>query len=153
VPQPDLALIEARMRERGLERAAREYSLAQLETQERTQAEMLVEFGLVRARQGQLEEATANFQDATELDPELFEAWHALAVALHQSVRLREAIAAYERALRIEPRHAETLFNLALAELVAGEPDAAEQRHALLAALDPGMAVELRAELDRLRGE
>lgn len=149
--EADLGLIEARFAERGLERAAAEYAARQMETRERTQAEILIEFGTVRARQGQLEVAAENFQGAAELDPELFDAWRNLAAALHQLGRLPEAIAAYERALRLDPRHGETIFNLALAEFVSGEAEAAEQRLALLAALEPDLAAELRAQLTRLR--
>jgi tetratricopeptide (TPR) repeat protein len=152
LPEADLALIEARFAERGLERAAAEYALRQMETRERTQAEILIEFGTVRARQGQLDEAAQNFQAAADLDPGLFDAWRNLGAALHQLARLPEAIAAYERALRLEPRHGETIYNLALAEFVSGERATAEQRLALLAALDPQLAVELRAQLDRLGG-
>ena len=155
VPEADLALIESRFAERGLERAAGEYGLRQIDTELRTQAEMLNEFGLVRARQGNLADAIANFREAAVLDPRLFDVWTHLGTALHQTGALPEAIEAYERALRLDPRHGATIFNLALALFVSGEREAAEQQYALLLVLEPATAAELREQLDQLsrRGE
>ncbi len=150
VPRPDLGQLESQLAGRGLERAAAEYGLRRAETHERTQAEILIEFGSVHARQGRLEQAAENFREAAKLDPEHFDAWRYLAAALHQSGKIDAAIEAYERALRLEPRHGETLYNLALAEFVSGERGAAEQRVALLAVLDPPLAEELRGQLARL---
>ena len=150
LPAADLGLIETRLDERGLERAAREYGLHRIETETRSRAEMLNEFGLVRARQGDLDGALSNFRGAAAQDPGLFDAWTNLGSALHQTGQLQEAIGAYERALRLDPRHTATIYNLGLAYFVAGEAGAAEQQHALLQVLDPETAGELREELDRL---
>lgn len=150
-PGLDIDLLEARFAGRGLVAAARETGLARIVRVETTRAEMLDEFGMVHARQGDFERAVSNFAEAANLDPESFDAWQHLAIALHRLGRLDEAISAYERALWLDARSTDTLHNLALARMGNGDREGAWQEHALLAALDPDAGAELATQLE-LRG-
>ena len=150
-PELDLALLETRLASRGLERAARDIGLRRIVTRETSRAEVLDDFGLVHARQGDLQRAAENFMEATALDPERFDSWLHLATALHQLGRLEEAIAAYERALWLDARSTDARFNLSLALLVSGDVEGAWQQHALLSSIDPATGDELGVQLRGLQ--
>ena len=66
-----------------------------------------IELGLNNAA-----DAIAHFSAATQLDPYNADTWYSLAVALHRAMRLAEARANYEHALRINLNHAAALENL-----------------------------------------
>ena len=146
-PEVDERAFESALAERGLEREARELSLAQVETNVTTRSGILIGMGKVRAEQGQLEAAAAAFAEAAELEPRSFEAWSYLGTALHQLGRPAEAVAAYDRALALDPRHGDTRFNLALARLALGEPDEARREVELLRVHAPALATEAEAVL------
>ena len=145
-PEPDLARLEAKLADRGLDLLARHYQLRQYETRVRTPSELHVEFGVVRARQGQLEAAIEEFRRATELDPASFLPRSHLGTALHESGQLEQAVDAYEGALRLNPRHEDSLYNLALAYQALGRADDAARQLELLRPLDQELARKL-AEL------
>jgi tetratricopeptide (TPR) repeat protein len=144
----DLARIEAAFVERGLEEAASFYSRRRIVARESSRSALLNRFGIEHARQGKLDEAIANFREAAALDPAMFDAWSNLAAALHESGKVAEAIPLYERALRIDSRHAPTLYNLVLAHAAAGDLDRARQDLDLLAVLDPAGAAEIAPKIE-----
>jgi tetratricopeptide (TPR) repeat protein len=146
----DLAQLEARLQEAGLERAARELALERVAVLRRSPAEMQLEFGNARARQNDLEGAVEHFQRATELEPRLRQAWTSLGAARHQLGRVEEAADAYEAALLRDPKHPDTLFNLALAYAYLGEQESAHQLAELLDALDATLASDLRRQSEAL---
>jgi tetratricopeptide (TPR) repeat protein len=146
-PEPDLARLEAKLADRGLAALARHYQLRQYETRVRTPSELHVEFGLVRARQGQLEAAIAEFRRAAELDPASFLPRSHLGTALHETGELEAAVEAYEGALRLNPRHEDTLYNLALAYAALGRAEDAARQLELLRPLDQELARKLEAQL------
>jgi len=52
---------------------------------------------------GELDEAIAKYRQCLELDPDFFDGWHALGMALMKTGRLDEAIAAGLRATELRP--------------------------------------------------
>jgi tetratricopeptide (TPR) repeat protein len=52
---------------------------------------------------GDLENAVAKYQRSVELDPEFFDGWHALGMALMKLGRIDEAIKAGKRAVELRP--------------------------------------------------
>ena len=52
---------------------------------------------------GELDEAVARYRECVEIDPEFFDGWHALGMALMKLGRYPEAIAAGQRAVELRP--------------------------------------------------
>lgn len=52
---------------------------------------------------GELDEAVGKYRECVETDPEFFDGWHALGMALMKLGRYPEAIAAGERATQLQP--------------------------------------------------
>ena len=52
---------------------------------------------------GHLEEAVEKYRRCVDLDPEFFDAWHALAMTLMKTGRLKEAIGAGLKATTLKP--------------------------------------------------
>ena len=78
------------------------------------QPALLEALGLVELRSGDAREASVRLERAIELDPEGANAWNLLGVARWQSTRDGGgAIAAWERALELDPAHWEALYNVA----------------------------------------
>jgi protein O-GlcNAc transferase len=68
--------------------------------------------GIVRQRQGRMEEAIASYRRALELQPELAEVHNNLGNAFKNQGQLTEALACYQRALQRRPDFAEALNNI-----------------------------------------
>ena len=64
---------------------------------------------------GRLEEATASYDKALEIKPDLHEAWYNRGVALRNLGRVEEAIASYDKALEIKPDLHEAWYNRSIA--------------------------------------
>ena len=143
-PKPDLGSIAAQFDEQGLAELAADYRQHQFQLRQTSRAGMLNEFGLVRARQGQLEQAIAHFRDAVELEPDFFDARSNLAIALHETGQVEEAIRHYEGALRIQSTATEVLYNLYLACKSLGREERAQEVLAAFEVLDPVRAAALR---------
>jgi len=143
----DLTLFGKRLRERGLERAARELDLRRLDLRSASPARMLIDFGRRSGTAGRLEEAIAHFTSAVQADPQLFDAQHDLGIALHRASRYREAAVAYQAALRLDPGSTQALANLALAHAAAGDRASALRCTALLKGRDEAAGQELERSL------
>lgn len=65
--------------------------------------EELIEEGTSAIAVGELEKASEYFRQATELDPNHFEAWHSLGMALMKLQRYPEAVEAGKKAVEIKP--------------------------------------------------
>src|SRR5207247_1018441 len=76
---------------------------------------LLVERGSRRFRIGRTEAAIQDFARAAALSPRLHVAHFNLGVALGSAGRFAEAAEAFDRALRIDPGHAQTRYQLARA--------------------------------------
>ena len=71
----------------------------------RSDAKAQVEFGIKVAQNGLWKEATFWWEKATELDPTYAEAWNNLAVGYENAGRFEDADAAYQRALKLDPKN------------------------------------------------
>jgi tetratricopeptide (TPR) repeat protein len=69
---------------------------------------------------GELEEAVAKYRRCTELDPEFFDGWHALEMALMKLGRIPEAIEAGLRTVELHPNDQLAWSSLSLCYVRAG---------------------------------
>jgi len=69
---------------------------------------------------GDLEPAAEKYRRCTELDPEFFDAWHALEMALMKSGRITEAIAAGQKTVELRPNDQLAWSSLSLCYVRAG---------------------------------
>jgi tetratricopeptide (TPR) repeat protein len=76
---------------------------------------------------GELEEASASYRKATELDPQSFDAWHALGMVLMKLQRYPEAIEAGQRAVALKPNEQMGYTSLSLAYVRNGQIKEAEE--------------------------
>lgn len=150
-PQPDLGALELAYAERGLEAAADEVAQARIQTRQQSRASLLNDMGMVRARQGKLDEAVASFREALAQEPDFVAALVNLATALQEQLRPAEAVPYYEQALRIDPRNVTAIFNLALARCQLGRPQQARGELEQLDVLAPERAAKVREVIERLR--
>ncbi len=86
-------------------------------------AEAYNNLGVVRARQGKLNEAIACYEQALQLRPDYAEASNNLGNSLENRGQYDEALACYEQALRLRPDYAEAYWNRTLAWLLRGDWD------------------------------
>jgi len=100
-------------------------------------ADVLASRGDVEGVQRELEVA-AGYQELPQAD-------HNLANVHFRAGRFAEAAAAYRRALELDPKAAQTLYGLGLAELELGQPAAAAAALERAAAISPGDARVERA--------
>jgi len=149
-PSADLEWLADRFEERGLKKEARELRVRQFEIRELTHAGLANEIGLIRARQGRMDEAAAQFAEAARLEPTWFDAQRNLGSALHELGRLEGAVAAYEVALRYRPRDQGTIHNLALAYVLLERDNKVRDLLELLRALAPAAGAELAAQIQRV---
>jgi Tfp pilus assembly protein PilF len=70
----------------------------------RSEAKAQVDFGIKAAQAELWKEATYRWEKATELDPTYAEAWNNLAIGYEYQGRFEDAEAAYQRALKLEPK-------------------------------------------------
>jgi len=143
----DLASFERAYRRRGLDAAASELHLGQVEVQAFSQATFHYNGAVARARQGRPEEAEAGFRKALEVNPYYFEAYRELARLLKDRGAPGEAVSPYRSALRLRPDDAEVQSELGLALLASGDRDAAEACLAWLREHAPQSARPLAAAL------
>ena len=71
----------------------------------RSDAKAQVEFGIKAAQSELWKEATYRWEKATELDPTYAEAWNNLAIGYEYQGRFEDADAAYQRALKLDPKN------------------------------------------------
>jgi Tfp pilus assembly protein PilF len=71
----------------------------------RSDAKAQVEFGIKVAQNGLWKEATYRWEKATQIDPSYAEAWNNLAIGYEYDGRFDDADAAYQRALKLDPKN------------------------------------------------
>lgn len=76
--------------------------------------------GAALAAQGRFRAALEHYAKATELSPQLAEAWNNRGVALRHCGALDEALAAYDRAIELDGSYAEAFNNRALTRAKSG---------------------------------
>ena len=72
---------------------------------QRSDAKAQVEFGIKVAQIGAWKEATYRWEKATQIDPGYAEAWNNLAIGYEYDGRFDDADAAYQRALKLDPKN------------------------------------------------
>lgn len=77
---------------------------------------------------GDLESAVAKYRRCVEIDPDFFDGWHALGMALFKSGNAREAIGAALMATQLEPN--DQLVWTALSQMYVAEEKIAEAEEA-----------------------
>jgi Flp pilus assembly protein TadD len=75
---------------------------------------------------GELDAAIVKYQDCIRLDPEYFDAWHALGLALMKAGRFPEAIAAGLRAVELNPNDQLAWSSLSICYMRNGQVPEAE---------------------------
>lgn len=91
---------------------------------------------------GEMEAAIEKYRSCIELDPDYFDAWHALGMALMKTGRFQEAIAAGERATRLKPNDQLAWSSLSIFHVKAGNIQEAESAGAKARILSWGGKVD-----------
>ncbi|MEQ1860272.1 MAG: tetratricopeptide repeat protein [Chthoniobacteraceae bacterium] len=76
---------------------------------------------------GELDAAAEKYRRCTELDPEFFDAWHALEMALMKLGRIDEAIAIGKKTVELRPNDQLAWSSLSLCYVRAGSIKEAEE--------------------------
>jgi tetratricopeptide (TPR) repeat protein len=106
--------------------------------------------GLVRYRQGRLEEAGEQYDQALRLDPKLADAHNNLGALRFRQGRLEDALAEYDRALRLNPNLADAHSNLGLVRYRQGRLEDALAEYDRALRLNPNLA-DAHNNLGRMR--
>jgi len=93
--------------------------------------------GVEYAKQGQLDKAIAEFEEALELDPNYVKAHVNLGIAYAKQDMFDKAIAAYEQAIRLDPNIADVYYNLGIAYAKQGMFDKAIPQYEEALKLNP----------------
>jgi Flp pilus assembly protein TadD len=111
--------------------------------------------GIALRQRGQLDEAIAHLERATELAPRSLDCLLSLGLGYSAARRLPEARQAYERVLAVSPGHPKALNNLGNVALRQGEEQRAIGMYREAVAADPGylMAHYRLADALRMTGE
>lgn len=131
-----LALAEAYEGLDRLDSAAAEYE--RLLAEDPGAAGALAALGLLRLRQGRLDEASAALEKAVGAEPRAA-AWHHLALVRSRQGKLEEAIAAYRRAAAIDPSQAKVRYGLGGCLEKLGRLEEAREELERAVALDPDL--------------
>lgn len=90
-------------------------------------AEETMDAGHTALAMGEMEEAAQHYRKATQLDPNLADAWQSLGMALVKLEKLEEAIPALEKLISLKPRDQLAYSSLSLALGRAGRIKEAEE--------------------------
>ncbi|MDJ0866315.1 MAG: tetratricopeptide repeat protein [Myxococcota bacterium] len=97
--------------------------------------------GISNERTGDYPGAVRSYRRGLEAEPENVELLNALGFALFQQGKSREAVAALEKALVVDPKHAKAHNNMALASIDIGELELAEAHYRESLAIEPQAAI------------
>ncbi|HEY9761367.1 MAG TPA: tetratricopeptide repeat protein [Trichocoleus sp.] len=113
-----------------------------------------INLGSLYKQTGQFSEAIAQFEQATQIDPNSAQAYFNLGVAYRASGDLEHAIAAYDQAVKLNPNYPEAYQNLGVVLFKLGKIPQCLQAFAQAIELyeqsDPQAAVALRSGLKKL---
>lgn len=108
---------------------------------------------LALRKEGKSEEAVAQFKAVLKANPRMLDAWEMMGLTLAGLGRNAEGIAAFVRALELDPGRAET--NMALAKIYAldGKSDLAVKHAEIASSRNPAAAFEVLAQLLMDKGQ
>ena len=98
--------------------------------------------GMAEFSMAEFDKAIAWYKEAVELDPNYFDAWHALGMAYLRAGRVQDAIAAGKRAVEINSNDMLAHTSLSMYYLKAGDKAAAEKEKGLATVLSWGGKVD-----------
>ena len=151
----DLAGLQSRLETRGATAAARELGLARVQmSSELGSGDTTLRLGVAQLRSGQLERAEESFRRAIAAQPASVEAQQGLALTLQAAGRAAEALAAWSRALALDPDDRTSLTNHALLAIRSGDLTAAAADLEILGRQGPAAASavqRIRVELEAQR--
>ncbi len=98
--------------------------------------------GMTEFAMAEFDRAIEAYRKAIELDPDYFDAWHALGMAYLRAERVPEAIEAGKRAVEINPNDMLAHTSLSMYYLKAGDQAAAEKEKGLATVLSWGGKVD-----------
>ena len=109
-------------------------------------ADLWVQVGYCKVKQGKNEEAIRAYRQALVLKPEAEEIHNKLGDAYYYAGKMTDAIASYSRAVELRPTHAEAHYNLAVAHLEIGDERRARDEATILRQLDQKLYEKLISE-------
>jgi Flp pilus assembly protein TadD len=98
--------------------------------------------GMAEFSRAEFEKAIECYRRAVELDPDYFDAWHALGMAYLRANRLQDAIEAGKRAVAINPNDMLAHTSLSMYYMKAGDKARAEKEKGLATVLSWGGKVD-----------
>ena len=108
------------------------------------------EVGRMEVHKGNWERAAERFRAAVADDGKDYKAYTLLGYSLRHAGKVREAIAAYGRALALRPDYTEALEYRGKALLIAGDRKGAERDYRALVRLGYPAAADLKAEIEKV---
>ena len=125
-------------------------TLKQTESREHLMAQCYSLLGATQTQRGEHESAVEYLRRSAALDGSLPESWYNLGVAQHTANHKADAEQAYERAISLNPRHGQAMFNLSLLHAERGDTGGARAllERAIAAGFDNAKS---RAALEALR--
>jgi len=98
--------------------------------------------GMLEFSLAEFANAITNYQQAVTLDPQYFDAWHALGMAYLRAGQIPEAIEAGKRAVAINPNDMLAHTSLSMYYMKAGDKAAAEKEKGYATVLQWGGKVD-----------
>jgi tetratricopeptide (TPR) repeat protein len=94
--------------------------------------------GMLEFSMAEFEKAIECYRKAVEIDPNYFDAWHALGMAYLRDGKIQDAIKAGKRAVEIEPNDMLAHTSLSMYYMKAGDKALAEKEKGLATVLSWG---------------
>jgi arylsulfatase A-like enzyme/Tfp pilus assembly protein PilF len=104
-------------------------------------------------RSGQLAESVVQYRKVLERNPRMIDAWEGLGFSLSDLGRAREAVAALDQAVKVDPTRSAAHLTLARIQALQGDTERAVKHAEIAAQRDPGQAFEVLAQLSMDRGD
>ncbi len=98
--------------------------------------------GMMEFSMAEFDRAIQSYRKAVELDPNYFDAWHALGMAYLRAGQIQDAIAAGKRAVELNPNDMLAHTSLSMYYMKAGDKAAAEKEKGLATVLSWGGKVD-----------
>src|SRR5262245_30772974 len=98
--------------------------------------------GIMEFSMAEFEKAIEEYRKAVELDPNYFDAWHALGMAYLRAGKIQDAIAAGKRSVEINPNDMLAHTSLSMYYMKAGDKAMAEKEKGLATVLSWGGKAE-----------